>query len=88
MSLQPKLQQIRDILLREWDPLGVGDNPNLADEYDGYLAGIVRLIDSQIGSAALDEHLAGIERDLGLQRSKEQRVSAVRALLEAGGKSG
>jgi hypothetical protein len=26
--------RIRTILLRDWDPLIVGDKPNLSDEYD------------------------------------------------------
>ena len=29
--------RIRKVLLRDWDPCGVGENPNLADEYDRYV---------------------------------------------------
>jgi len=25
---------IRQVLFRDWDPIGVSDNPKLADEYD------------------------------------------------------
>lgn len=35
---------IRKVLLQDWDPIGVGDNPNLIDEYDGYIGQILELL--------------------------------------------
>src|SRR4051794_31652361 len=29
-------QAIREVLFREWDPIGVNDNPLCEDEYDSY----------------------------------------------------
>lgn len=31
---------IREILLEQWDPLSVGDNPSLSDEYDVLYLGL------------------------------------------------
>lgn len=36
-----ELQQIRTILLREWDPIGIGDVPEAHDEYDSYVGDIL-----------------------------------------------
>ena len=43
---------IRQILFRDWDPIGVNDNPKLADEYDSYIAPICRIL---VGSRSEDD---------------------------------
>ena len=30
----PELEEIKNLLWEEWDPIGVNYNPNLSDEYD------------------------------------------------------
>lgn len=32
----PELEALKVLLLREWDPIGVADEPAAADEYDSY----------------------------------------------------
>ena len=81
MSCKIQFDEIRQILLRDWDPVGVGDNPNLADEYDGYLGGIMRLMENGCSFSELQQHLAHIEEELGIQLPNEQRSKAARALL-------
>jgi hypothetical protein len=41
-----KLQQeaIRQVLLRDWDPIGVGDIPEAQDEYDSYIGQIYGML--------------------------------------------
>ncbi len=39
-----KPNEIRNILLTDWDPLNVGDSPKLMDEYDCYIPGILTLL--------------------------------------------
>ncbi len=34
----------RDVLIREWDPIGVGDAPEAQDEYDSYIPGTLRML--------------------------------------------
>jgi hypothetical protein len=36
------LDQVREVLLREWDPIGIADNPNCRGEYDSYALTIFR----------------------------------------------
>jgi hypothetical protein len=43
---------IRQILFREWDPIGVNDKPNLVDEYDSCIASVYRIL---AGSRSEDE---------------------------------
>jgi len=61
MSGDERAKNVRTVLLKEWDPLGVGDNPNLADEYDPYIPGILRLLDNYCTVGELERHLLGIE---------------------------
>ena len=45
------LPDVKDILFREWDPIGVNDNELCRDEYDGYVPGLVQAL-----LAGADEH--------------------------------
>lgn len=38
---------VKTVLLRYWDPVGVGDNQNLQDEYDGYVDEIIDLLSDE-----------------------------------------
>ena len=54
---------IRDVLMREWDPIGVKDEPMAADEYDMYLGDIYGLLTDNASEAAIAAHLQKIERE-------------------------
>jgi len=53
---------IRQVLFRDWDPIGVNSNLKLADEYDSYIAPIYRILtesrseDDLIGFLFRTEH--------------------------------
>jgi hypothetical protein len=34
------MQAIRDVLMRDWDPIGVAAIPEAAEEYDSYIASV------------------------------------------------
>ena len=62
---------IARLLMDEWDPIGVGDVPEAAGEYDAYVAGVYRLLASNASKEVIAEHLAAIERDsMGLERAQ------------------
>jgi hypothetical protein len=44
--------EIRHVLLNVWDPIGVRDEPNAQDEYDGYIERVYELL---VGKAAQSE---------------------------------
>jgi hypothetical protein len=46
--------EIRRVLLEVWDPIGIKDEPNAQDEYDGYLGGIL----GQLACGASDDEIS------------------------------
>ena len=82
---------IREILLREWDPIGVGDIPQAHDEYDGYIPEIFGMLIRHASKEKLVDHLWWIETDhmaLFGNRPKTEaiaaRLCAVRDEIESG----
>ncbi len=54
---------IGEVLLRNWDPLGVKDEPQAQDEYDAYVGGVYQLIAAGATAKQIAEHLVRIETD-------------------------
>jgi hypothetical protein len=60
---------IRLVLLHDWDPLGVADEPSAQDEYDSYVGGVYRLLASGASAQEIADHLWEIETDvMGISR--------------------
>ena len=74
---------IRQVLLREWDPIGVANEPGLENEYDGYIGPVYRMLAENRKEEELANLLIRFECDsMGLiERSPEQVRPAVRKLL-------
>lgn len=72
------MQEIRKILLSEWDPLNVGDSPKLADEYDRYIPGILALLNRGASVLELEQFLRDVEASFGInpdpQRSRRAAI--------------
>ena len=49
--------QIRHVLLDIWDPIGVKNEPNAQDEYDGYIGRLYELLVGKAPDSELIEHL-------------------------------
>lgn len=49
--------RIRELLMREWDPIGVAGVPEAADEYDSYVNGVARLLIRRQSVSAIHEYL-------------------------------
>lgn len=75
---------IRDILLHEWDPIGIIDVPEAQDEYDSYVGGLYRLLASGASVDQLVEHLRQIETiRMGLSVPETARQAEWSAELRA-----
>jgi len=73
---------IREILLRAWDPIGVGDVAEAQDEYDTYIPGIYGRLIHRIPEQELFDHLWQIEtQQMGLAGDRSKTQQAVRKLL-------
>jgi hypothetical protein len=80
---------VRDILLEKWDPVCIGSNPNLRDEYDSYLGPLVGILrDPSVTKPRVVEYLLSVEvREMGLPGNRDRLSVVAAALLELAGKS-
>ena len=78
------MDEIRNVLLREWDPIGVIDIPEAQDEYDSYIGGVYGLLASRASAAQVAEHLRKIEfEQMGLGRATVELLLPVAEKLVA-----
>ena len=72
-------RSVRTILMREWDPIGVVDEPAAQDEYDADVGTVVQLLRR---NASLDDlYLRRVETDLiGLPGDADRSHRAAQAL--------
>jgi hypothetical protein len=63
---------LRAILLRDWDPISVGDEPRAQDEYDGYLGPLGSLLRRGGGEKAVAEYLSSCEERMGFSTPAEK----------------
>jgi hypothetical protein len=69
--------QIRHVLLNTWDPIGVKDEPNAQDEYDGYIGRLYELLTSNGSDAELTEYLYWAVHDhMGFDRATRPDMAA------------
>src|SRR5438105_13500422 len=74
---------IRQVLFRDWDPIGVNDNPQLVDEYDSYIAPVYRILSGSRSEDDLIECLYRTEHDqigTGCESSEQLRPVARKLL--------
>ncbi len=55
-EVQRVLDAVREVLIRDWDPIGAGHKPECQDEYDRYAWTICRYL--KVGA---DEHRLGAD---------------------------
>ena len=65
--------QVRAILMRDWDPIGLNREAETADEYDSYIPDTVALVeDPLVGRDAIFDHLHDLAaRHMGMPESDE-----------------
>lgn len=55
--------EMRKVLLEEWDPIGIRDEPGAQNEYDSYLGSLYSLLAEQASEREIAEHLRQIETE-------------------------
>ena len=74
---------IRDILLKEWDPIGVKDVPETQDEYNSYIPGVCKLLINRESSENIFLYLWKIETEnMGLAGNQKHTKSIAKKLAE------
>lgn len=74
-------QAIRRVLMEEWDPIGVSDIPEAADEYDGYVPTIYKLLIRRAPAHEVFDYLWWAETDHMCLCGNRQATEAVAARL-------
>lgn len=84
LSVSEKRNQLVGmVLLRDWDPIGVCDEPGAQDEYDSYVGPIVELLLAGAGVGDLVDHLGEIQRGrMGLSKPSQPSLAVTRAAEE------
>jgi len=53
--------KVREVLMREWDPIGVCDEPEAQDEYDAYVGKVyVMLMDERASAEMIAAYLVDV----------------------------
>ncbi len=75
--------QMRRVLLEEWDPIGVRNEPMAQDEYDSYLGHIYTLLAQDASEHQLAKHLNELETvDMGGSPRPQEKLLAVARSLK------
>jgi hypothetical protein len=73
---------IREVLLREWDPIGVGDMPEAADEYDSYVSQVYGLLVRREPLYKMVDYLWWVETEhMGLCGNRHRTEQVAERLL-------
>jgi hypothetical protein len=70
-------RKIAEILMQEWDPIGVAGILEAQDEYDAYVAEVFRLLTRRASLQQLFEYLWWVETVHMALRGDRQRTQAV-----------
>lgn len=74
---------IAEVLLRDWDPIGIADVPEAQDEYDSYVGPVYGLLISRSALTKIVEYLWWAETEhMGLTGSRTRTEHIARRLLQ------
>ena len=75
-------ERVRQILIHEWDPIGIADVPEAQDEYDSYVAEVRAMLLHKVTKGRIVQHLWRIETDaMGLLGDRARIEAAVDSLI-------
>jgi hypothetical protein len=63
MNTHDLVKTVRALLLAEWDPIGIRDEPKAGDEYDSHAPAIAALLRDGVDANHIAAHLLRIEVD-------------------------
>jgi len=77
-------EKVRQILLTDWDPIGVRDVPAASDEYNQYVAPIVKMAKTGKTILEVSEYLLEIETGaMGLKGNRGRARVAAEKIFHA-----
>ena len=72
---------IREALMKNWDPIGVAGVPEVQDEYDGYIGGVYCLLANGASEKQIIDHLYKIETEYMELESSNKALKEVAEAL-------
>jgi hypothetical protein len=83
-ALRKLYTRISEILLREWDPIGVADIHTAQDEYDSYVGEIASAVRSRVPASVIAERLLAIETErMALSGDRDRALRVATSLLHS-----
>ena len=75
-------EEISEVLLKKWDPIGVSDVPEAADEYDGYVGHVWNMLEQGRNAEALAQYLDEVaSARMGLSPHHDTALDAAQTLF-------
>jgi hypothetical protein len=75
-------EEISEVLLKKWDPIGVSDVPEAADEYDGYVGHVWNMLEQGRNAEALAQYLDEVaSARMGLSPHHDTAFDAAQTLF-------
>jgi len=84
MEKKDLISNVRSVLLNDWDPVGIGDNLNLSDEYDGYIGSIINILKQSLSIEEIVSLLEKIEKiEMGIDSVDVKKLYDVATKLKS-----
>lgn len=82
ITVQTLHRKIREVLLKEWDPIGIQDIPEAQDEYDDYVRDVYSILIFRKPVSEMLEYLLWLETEhMGLTADKQRAQSIAEKLI-------
>lgn len=83
MKSKDLISLIRSVLFEDWDPVGVGHNLNVRDEYDGYIGSVITTLSNNPSVQSIAALLERIETtEMGIDNIDVKRLNYVAEKLK------
>jgi hypothetical protein len=80
-DIQRTQDEIRQVLVSVWDPIGIKDEPRAQGEYDSYIGGVFNLLRNQGSEKEIEDYLwKVIEEKIHIHPQKGATQKAANAL--------
>lgn len=75
--------EVKRVLLKEWDPIGIQNIPEAVTEYDGYVLGLCRLLREFQSVEKIYTYLCWIVVDqMGLEVNESHTIAIAKMLVD------
>jgi hypothetical protein len=75
--------EIRNVLINNWDPVNIKEDGNRGNEYDSYIGGIYDLLMEHAPAKKISTHLSSVEKIyLGFEASPKSLLDVAEELMK------